>query len=161
MDTKEFTDLHIHTIFSYDGRNAMEDYVVAAIARGDKRIGFSEHYDYDCVLCGTGQNTPPCNVEEYKDELLRLTEKYGESIEILFGAEFGYDKRATERYGELVEKYRFDYVINSVHLYNGTDFYLLQACYHTKNFNDTVGHFHKVHILINHIQLANLALCPF
>lgn len=127
MNTKEITDLHIHSTFSYDSKSPAEDYVIAAVARGDKRIGFSEHYDYDCKLCGKAENAPLCDLESYKNEVNRLREKYEEHIKILFGIEFGYDKRATEVYGELSEKYKFDYAINSVHLYNGTDFYLLQS----------------------------------
>src|SRR5699024_5700247 len=41
------------------------------------------------------------------------------------------------------------------------DSYLLQACHHTENLNDTVCHFDEVHILINHVQLTDLTLCPF
>ncbi len=122
--TKEITDLHIHTAFSYDGKSLAEEYVLAAINAGDKRIGFSEHYDYDCVISGTGKNAPLCNLVAYKTEIERLKNKYSDKIEILFGAEFGYDKRACDRYAELIEKFRFDYVINSVHLFKGTDFYL-------------------------------------
>ena len=115
MNTKEITDLHIHSTFSYDSKSPAEDYVIAAVARGDKMIGFSEHYDYDCKLCGKAENAPLCDLESYKNEVNRLREKYEEHIKILFGIEFGYDKRATEVYGELSEKYKFDYAINSVH----------------------------------------------
>ena len=41
------------------------------------------------------------------------------------------------------------------------DSYLFQTCHHTKNLNDTVCHFDEIHILINHIQLTDLTLCPF
>ena len=122
--TKEIIDLHIHTVFSYDGKSRAEEYVLSAIAAGDKRIGFSEHYDYDCELSGTGKNAPLCNLAAYKNEIERLKDEYSDKIEILFGIEFGYDKRACARYSELTEKFGFDYVINSVHLFKGTDFYL-------------------------------------
>lgn len=122
--TKEITDLHIHTAFSYDGKSFAEEYVLAAIKAGDKRIGFSEHYDYDCEISGTGKSAPLCNLVAYKTEIERLKNKYSDKIEILFGIEFGYDKRACDHYAELIEKFRFDYVINSVHLFRGTDFYL-------------------------------------
>lgn len=122
--TKEIVDLHIHTNFSYDGKSNAEEYVLAAIAAGDKKIGFSEHYDYDCELWGKGENTPLCNLTAYKKEIDRLKDAYSDKIEILFGIEFGYDKRADMRYAELCDKFRFDYAINSVHLFRGTDFYL-------------------------------------
>ena len=58
------TDLHLHTFFSYDGREEMENYVKAAVGAGKKRIGFSEHYDYNCFL--TGDGTPLCDLDRYK-----------------------------------------------------------------------------------------------
>lgn len=123
-DTKEVADLHLHTLFSYDGKSAAEEYVLAAVAAGDKVIGFSEHYDYDCVLSGTSEDSPLCDLRAYKAEIERLREKYEGKIEILFGIEFGYDKRAHAKYAELAEKFRFDYAINSVHLFRGTDLWL-------------------------------------
>lgn len=123
-NAKEIADLHLHTTFSYDGKSAAEEYVLAAVAAGDKIIGFSEHYDYDCVVAGTSEYSPLCDLFAYKAEIERLREKYEGKIEILFGIEFGYDKRADEKYAELAEKFRFDYAINSVHLFRGTDFWL-------------------------------------
>lgn len=125
MSDKEIIDLHIHTKFSYDGKSDMEEYIIAALSRGDKAIGFSEHYDYDCTLCGKENSAPLCDLKLYSNEVNRLKEKYGEKIKILFGIEFGYEKGMEEHCGELVQKYRFDYVINSVHLYKSTDYYLL------------------------------------
>lgn len=124
LHAKEVADLHLHTVFSYDGKSLAEEYVLAAVAAGDKRIGFSEHYDYDSAISGTSTGSPPCDLYAYKTEIERLRDKYGEKTEIHFGVEFGYDKRACEKYAELTEKFSFDYVINSVHLFRGTDFWL-------------------------------------
>ena len=54
MDTKEnlSPDLHIHSFFSYDGNEKTEAYIKKAVERGDKIIGFSEHYDFVCRLLG-------------------------------------------------------------------------------------------------------------
>ena len=41
------TDLHVHSSFSYDCEEATENYIRKAIERGDERIGFVQHYDYD------------------------------------------------------------------------------------------------------------------
>lgn len=122
MSTKEkfITDLHQHSAFSYDGRQTAEDVVKKAIENGDKRVCFSEHYDYDCFLLGI-TSAPLVNIDEYKAEIDRLKRKYAGVIEILFGIEFGYSAAAVEKYRELTEKYDFDYVINSVHLLYGKD----------------------------------------
>lgn len=130
---KIITDLHQHTAFSYDGRQKTEDCVKAAVAAGEKRVCFSEHYDYDCVLRGI--NHAPCDLDAYKAEIERLRRIYSDKIEILFGVEFGYDKRAIEKYKELIDKYRFDYVINSVHLNDEQDYYDTSYCLKEPKFS--------------------------
>ena len=113
------TDLHVHSSFSYDSEETTENYIRKAIERGDERIGFVQHYDYDCFL--TGGKTPLCDLGAYKSEIDRVRSVYGEKIKIFFGIEFGYDERAENRYADLVDKYKFDYVINSVHLVGSKD----------------------------------------
>lgn len=113
------TDLHVHSSFSYDSDEATENYIKKAIGRGDKRIGFVQHYDYDCFLIG--DKTPLCDLDGYKNEIQRLRDLYGDKISVLFGIEFGYDERAEDHYAGLIDKYKFDYVINSVHLVGGKD----------------------------------------
>ena len=113
------TDLHVHSSFSYDCEEATENYIRKAIERGDERIGFVQHYDYDCFIIG--DKTPLCELDAYKSEIDRLKNVYGEKIKIFFGIEFGFDERAESRYDELADKYKFDYVINSVHLGGGKD----------------------------------------
>ena len=46
------TDLHVHSVFSYDSEETTENYIRKAIERKDERIGFVQHYDYDCFLTG-------------------------------------------------------------------------------------------------------------
>lgn len=119
LTNENLTDLHVHSSFSYDSEEITENYIRKAIARGDERIGFVQHYDYDCFL--VEDKTPLCDLDAYKNEIDRLRNVYGEKIKILFGIEFGYDERAEKHYSELVDKYKFDYVINSVHLVGGKD----------------------------------------
>lgn len=120
------TDLHLHTFFSYDGREEMENYVKAAVGAGKKRIGFSEHYDYNCFL--TGDDTPLCDLDRYKAKTEELKEKYAGKIDILFGVEFGFSREAVPHYREMTEKYRFDYVINSAHVVGEKDCYYNEYC---------------------------------
>ena len=127
------TDLHVHSVFSYDCEEATENYIRKAIGRGNERIGFVQHYDYDCFLAG--DKTPLCELDAYKSEIDRLKNVYGEKIKIFFGIEFGFDERAESRYDELADKYKFDYVINSVHLVGGKDCYL-KECWKNRPTDD-------------------------
>lgn len=122
MADKHITDLHLHTAISYDGKSPAEAYILKAIERHDKKIGFSEHYDYDRFL-----DDPTCKIEDldgYSDQIKRLRDKYSGKIEIFFGIELGYDPRNLERNAEVAQKYNFDYIINSTHNINGKDCYL-------------------------------------
>lgn len=141
------TDLHVHSSFSYDCEEAAENYIRKAIERGNERIGFVQHYDYDCFL--TGEKTPLCDLDAYKNEIDRLKNVYGEKIKIFFGIEFGYDDHAENRYAELADKYKFDYVINSVHLVGGKDCYL-KECWENRSADDVYKEYlEKVYKSVN------------
>ncbi len=96
-------DYHLHTTFS-DGKNTPEEMVVAAIAKGVKEIGFSDHsYTFfDESYCVKRDK-----IAEYKREIARLKAKYGNEIKILCGIE--QDFYSTESAAE------YDYAIGSVH----------------------------------------------
>ena len=120
-DVTEITDLHVHTTISHDGSSPSEDYVKLAIKNQDKRIAFSEHYDYDSYLAD--KNYKLENLDFYASEIARLRDKYSDKIDILFGIEFGYGEGVEDHYSSLIEKYPFDYIINSTHTIDGVDCY--------------------------------------
>lgn len=119
-------DVHLHSDFSFDSSEKVENYVERAQAAGVPVIGFSEHYDYDAVL--DGADISVADIPNYVAELRRLRAKY-ESPEILCGIEFGYRDVSVEKYRELIADYDFDYVINSVHTLAGRG-----DCFHDEFF---------------------------
>ena len=74
------SDLHTHTIYSH-GKGTIEDNVKAAIAKGLKTIGISDHGP---AHIGFGVSRK--KMAEMKAEIIRLRRIYTE-IEILFGVE--------------------------------------------------------------------------
>ena len=97
------TDLHVHTSFS-DGKNSPEEMVLAAISKGMKRLGISDHsytfFDEDYCF-------PKARIGEYRTCIAALKEKYAGQIEILCGIEQDvFSAESTEGY---------DYVIGSAH----------------------------------------------
>ncbi|MDE7075858.1 MAG: histidinol-phosphatase HisJ family protein [Clostridia bacterium] len=121
-----FVDIHLHTKFSFDSQEEIENYVCAAKQAGNPAVGFSEHYDYDAVL--DGENISVADIPKYKNVVNALRAKTSKP-DILFGIEFGYRDISVSKYRELIEKYDFDYVINSVHTLKGRG-----DCFHDRFF---------------------------
>ena len=125
---KFLTDLHTHTTFSHDGRNTPSEMLAAAQKAGIAFYGVSEHfdYDYDGTLLSEAvyKYTRNGDPAEYFHALRHLQEDYEGVMNVAVGAEFGYsDKKEVQaQYLETYEKYRPDFVINSVHSINGMDF---------------------------------------
>jgi histidinol-phosphatase (PHP family) len=116
------TDFHTHSLFSGDADDALEDMVTAAIRAGCRYLGTTEHYNLD--FSHNRIEIPPTDPAGYAAEFARLREKYAGQIDLTYGIEFGYEKHSGAEYAEILKKYRFEYVINSVHLIDGED------CYH-------------------------------
>ena len=102
MNTKQ--NLHIHSTYT-DGKDAPEEMVLEAIARGFASIGFSEHSYMPFSTYPYQMNE--AKTEEYKKEIAALKSKYKGRIDIFCGLEF-------ELYSDLPTE-GFDYLIGSVH----------------------------------------------
>lgn len=111
------TDLHIHTSFSFDSEEVAENYVRAALSRGDGALGFTEHYDLDAIYGGATDVTLP-DLSAYSAEIDRLRSAYPQ-IKILKGIELGYSPKTVARYKALLKENDFDYAIVSVHTLDG------------------------------------------
>lgn len=119
-------DLHVHTSFSFDSKEAAESYICEAKKQGVNVIGFSDHYDYDAVL--DGADITVTDLPEYTKKIERLKAE-NDNFKILCGIEFGYRDFAVQHYRELIERYDFDHVINSVHTLEGRG-----DCFHDRFF---------------------------
>ncbi len=96
-------NLHTHTVLC-DGKDTPEELVLAAIDAGMETLGFSGHsyvhFDLDC--CMTREQTL-----QYRDEIKRLKEVYGDRLNILCGIE--------QDYFSDDPPWGYDYTIGSVH----------------------------------------------
>ena len=105
-------NLHQHTTFC-DGKNTPEELVTYAIANGFGGIGFSGHcyMPFAEYYCMSLERT-----KEYRNEIARLKEVYGDRIDIFCGIEF--DSCCPER------PQGYDYVIGSLHglRFDGVDY---------------------------------------
>lgn len=109
-------DIHIHTLFSEDGKEDMEQYAALAYSRGDKALGFSDHCEYHMEYYAPG--FPRLDVGAFLEKADAVQKKYP-SLRILRGLEFGYGDDAVDYYADIASAFDLDYAIMSVHTVEG------------------------------------------
>ena len=125
----KLTDVHTHSAYSNDGISPLEEMVFAAKAQGLSYYGVSEHFDYDYLHLGilaSGKPIRMTDADAYFAEARALQQALSDgTFRILAGGEFGFaeDARCYGEYGRLIETYRPDFVVNSVHACDGNDCY--------------------------------------
>lgn len=111
-------DVHVHTSFSSDSEEKLENTVKAAVNAGLKTLCITEHMDMDFP---SGEFL--LDTSAYKAELFRLRELYKDRLELLFGVELGLMAYLAPRLYEYTKSEEFDFVIGSSHLVEGMDPY--------------------------------------
>jgi histidinol-phosphatase (PHP family) len=105
------TDYHIHTTYS-DGREGPEACIEAAVKKGLREIGFSDH------LNPAGEHLKWCmdhnRLPEYAEHIMKLKAKHPE-IAVRMGIEVDYLPKMEKETERLISSFPFDYIIGSVH----------------------------------------------
>lgn len=123
------SDCHMHTNFSPDADRgaAPEAMIKGALEKGLRKICFTDHYDLDFPFETTNgdmaKNEFLFNIDEYFSVLENLKEKYKDRIDIRIGVEFGLQSHLGTSYRKIAQKYPFDYIIGSGHVFGGIDPY--------------------------------------
>ncbi len=97
-----------------DGEGPAENYVIKAIEKGFKALGFSSHAPIPIELDWTLKKE---KVKEYFNTIKNLNEKYKEKIEIYLGLEFDYFEEKDFQDFYFKTKNKLDYNICSVHFF--------------------------------------------
>ncbi len=136
---KLLTDVHTHSTFSCDGITPLKEMLECALKKGLAFYGVAEHFDYDLAL-EAKEDWTLIDPERYFHEARHLQEDYEGAMNVLIGGEFGYtdDIKAQEKYAEIYEKYRPDFVVNSLHCKDGWDYYSRKIMYVTNGNGETV-----------------------
>lgn len=111
-------DLHVHTAFSTDSEESLDNAVNAAIAAGLKTLCITEHMDMDYP---TGEFQ--LDTAAYREALFSAKERYSDRIELLFGVELGLMNYLAPRLYDFTKSFDFDFIIGSSHLVDGIDPY--------------------------------------
>ena len=121
-------DSHVHTKYSFDGakdaRGEVDTIVRHAIAQRIDEISFCDHYDIDDIIDGI---YPPFEADSVRADIFAAKEKYDGKIRINYGIELGQPHVYPNEAREFLEKYKFDFVIGSLHNLRGyPDYYFLK-----------------------------------
>ena len=118
-------DYHLHSSYSGDCNEKMEETIKAAIKMGGKELCFTDHLDYDYP---TDEVNFDFDKVKFSKELLLMQEKYDGKLKIKKGIELGLQRHLSKEYNGFLETFDPDFVLCSFHvaqrkdLYNG-DFY--------------------------------------
>lgn len=120
--------LHTHSTFC-DGKHTLEEMVLSAIDKGFDSIGFSGH-SYIEELAEFSMDAQAA--AQYKEEIVRLQQVYGDRIRIFCGMEKdNYTKSSTEGY---------DYLLGAVHtVRHGDCLMFMDWC--AEKAQDSIDHF--------------------
>ena len=136
-------DYHVHTEFSDDSREPMEEQAKKAVSLGLKEMCFTDHVDYGIkkdwdegdieYRGGDGMGTPADKLEsmanvdypKYFEKFSRVKADFAKDIALRCGLEFGVQVGTVPRYEALFEKYadKLDFVLLSIHQVENKEFW--------------------------------------
>lgn len=122
-------DSHVHSHHSSDGKDEIAEIVRQAKANGVSYLCITDHLDMD-LKCGGHTPIPwkHINLDDYKKEWTAVKESLADDgLDFCFGIEAGWSKPAESVLKDLLPRYDFDAVINSVHFVYGWDVYFPRA----------------------------------
>ena len=112
------SDYHLHSEFSGDSIQNIDELILKAISMGLKEIAITDHLEYDMEGI-TGKWI--LDLESYTQKIGIMKEKYRKDIEIKLGVEVGIQPHTKKYLEEKIKMYPFDFVIASSHAINGKD----------------------------------------
>jgi histidinol-phosphatase (PHP family) len=105
-------DAHLHTDQSPDSSVPIDVYAAQAVERGIPEIAITDHVDFD-------PRDPAFEYTRYEDRertVRDAAERWAkQGVVIRFGAELTYNRRWEQDVRDHLARYRYDYVIGSVH----------------------------------------------
>ena len=107
-------DGHVHTKLCHHARGEMEEYVLAAINKGLRKLIFLEHLEVGINYFESTWLTED-DFKYYHEEGKRLQEKYQDRIEIGLGIEVGYNPNYLEEIERRLALYTWDRIGISYH----------------------------------------------
>jgi histidinol-phosphatase (PHP family) len=120
MINPKLIDHHMHTNYSPDADPlaTMESYINQAKLKGIEGVMFTDHVDLESPIEAFIEII---DYDVYQKEVEDLRIKT--NFPIYMGVEIGYQPQLHEKYNQFLSTHDFDFVICSMHLADGLDFY--------------------------------------
>ncbi len=115
-----FSDYHVHSGFSFDSDETLDNIITKAISLGMKQIAITDHQDFNWPVPGESPSIP---VADYFYVIDSAREKHAGQIHILKGIELGLMKGTKSQCQNLIASNAFDFVIGSCHIVDNMDPY--------------------------------------
>jgi histidinol-phosphatase (PHP family) len=113
-------DYHMHTPLCGHASGSIEEYVVSAVAKGFRDVGFSDHAPMPEPI-RRGLSMSPGDVEAYIGSVEILKNKFGRTINVRLGFEVDFPLFETFDQKYFADS-RIDYLIGSIHFIDGWPF---------------------------------------
>jgi len=114
-------DNHIHSKFSNDSHMEAAAACQRAVEIGLKGLVFTDHVDYDYP---DYDNDFLIDFDQYFEFFKRLQKDWKEKLDIRIGVEMGFQPHVLNQIIEFLDKYCFDFILNSVHIIDYMDPYV-------------------------------------
>lgn len=106
-----FVDYHIHSGYSFDSNEDMDNICTVAINRGLTEIAITDHLD----IYENKDYSYMINCEQWYSSLLEIKEKYKKRLQVKLGIEVGTPQHNGGEYEKFYKKYPLDFIIGSIH----------------------------------------------
>ena len=119
-------DYHLHSEHSGDSTAPMETQIRAGLARGLKIMCFTDHYDPEFPYENNPDVAPgtfELDYDSYRNDFLKMKEKYEGKIELHLGVELGLQPHLGGFLRSYVREHDYEFIIGSNHLCAGFDPY--------------------------------------
>lgn len=143
---KYLSDYHMHSNYSFDAKQTIEQAIIKAISMELNEICLTEHISFDPK--DSAYNF--FDFKDYENEINTLSEKYAGKIKIKKGLEIGEYHLYKEDFDKYFMKCNLDFIIGSIHNLNGKG---LKANISENGINYTYNTYFKE--VLNFIQVGD------
>ncbi|PRR79638.1 histidinol-phosphatase HisJ family protein [Clostridium vincentii] len=114
MHRPYLSDYHIHSTYSFDANQSIEEIIIKSISMNLNEICMTEHISFS----PEDSSYNYFDFKNYENEIQNLSEKYQGKINIKTGLEIGEYHLYKESFDNYFKEYYLDFIIGSIHNIN-------------------------------------------